>query len=104
METKRKLEDSNIGGAQILNGEKNLIVYTYHLPPGKEHDEWQKAKDSGKQKHREEKDTKLSGSNNATRVKEKRSCNSGMKAALYTTFQKEPEDFDEKISASQDIQ
>ena len=78
-------------------------LYMTHSP-GKGHDEWQKVKDARKQKYKEQKAAKSSGSNNATKSKKKLSCNSEMRATLCITFQIEPEDFDEKISASKDFQ
>ena len=77
-------------------------LYMTHTPQG--HDEWKKAKDARKQKYKEQKGSKSSSSNNSTKSKKKLSCTSEMRAALCTSLQIEPEEFDEKISASEDFQ
>ena len=78
-------------------------LYMTHTPD-KGHDEWKKAKDARKQKYKEQKGSKSSSSNNSTKSKKKLSCTSEMRAALCTSLQIEPEEFDEKISASEDFQ
>ena len=108
---KRKFDGNKkmIGGVQHWwcphhkwEGEFDGLYMTH--TPDKGHDEWKKAKDARKQKYKEQKGSKTSGSNNTTKSKKKLSCTSEMRAALCTSLQIEPEDFDEKISASEDFQ
>ena len=71
--------------------------------PGKEHGEWQKAKDERKLKNKQQKDAN-SSCPIAPKKPKKLQCSAEMRAALCTTFQIEPDDFDERIAESQDFQ
>ena len=72
--------------------------------PGKGHEEWQKAKDARKLKYKQQKNSNSPFCPTASKTPKKLQCSSEMRAALCTTFQIEPDDFDEKIAESQDFQ
>ena len=72
--------------------------------PGKGHEEWQKAKDARKLKYKQQKNPNSPSCPTVPKKPKKLQCSSEMRAALCTTFQIEPDDFDEKIAQSQDFQ
>jgi hypothetical protein len=68
------------------------------------HEEWQKAKDARKLKYKQQKNPNSPSCPTAPKKPKKLQCSSEMRAARCTTFQIEPEGFDEKIAESQDFQ